>query len=65
MKLLHELGDEAAGPGGVTRASFVAGALRGISVRLFRGNFFVNRASLHVCKVQGDGVPGGHECAHG
>jgi hypothetical protein len=39
MKLLHALGDEAAGPGGVTRASFVAGALREISVGLCRGNF--------------------------
>jgi hypothetical protein len=28
MKLLHSLGDEAAGPGGVSRASFVAGALQ-------------------------------------
>jgi hypothetical protein len=28
MKLLHALGDEAAGLGGVTQASFVAGALR-------------------------------------
>jgi hypothetical protein len=34
MKLLHALGDEAAGPGGVTRASFVAGGLREISVGL-------------------------------
>jgi hypothetical protein len=32
MKLLHELGDEAAEPGGVTRATFVAGALRDISM---------------------------------
>jgi hypothetical protein len=28
MKLLHALGNEAAGPGGVDRASFVAGAFR-------------------------------------
>jgi hypothetical protein len=34
MKLLHALGDEAAGPGGVHRASFVAGALRELSVGL-------------------------------
>jgi hypothetical protein len=27
-KLLHDLGEEAAGPGGVSRSSFVAGALR-------------------------------------
>jgi hypothetical protein len=39
MKLLHQLGDEAAGPGGVTRASFVAGTLREFSVGLCRGNF--------------------------
>jgi hypothetical protein len=32
MKLLHALGDEAAGPGGVQRAFFVAGALRELSV---------------------------------
>jgi hypothetical protein len=29
MKFLHSLGDEAAGPGGVSRASFVAGAPAG------------------------------------
>jgi hypothetical protein len=39
MKLLHLLGDGAAGPGGVTRASFVNGALRELSVGLCRGNF--------------------------
>jgi hypothetical protein len=32
MKLLHVLGNEAAGPGGVTQASFLAGALREISI---------------------------------
>jgi hypothetical protein len=46
MKLSHALGAEAAGPaaGGVTRASFVLGALREISVglcRAYRGNFFM------------------------
>jgi hypothetical protein len=46
MKLLHSLGDEAAGPGGVTRASFVNGALRELSVGLCRGNFFAYRASV-------------------
>jgi hypothetical protein len=46
MKLLHLLGDEAAGPGGVTRASFVNGALRELSVGLCRGNFFAYRASV-------------------
>jgi hypothetical protein len=48
MKLLHQLGDEAAGPGGVTRASFVAGALRELSVGLCRGNYFMYRASVGV-----------------
>jgi hypothetical protein len=30
MTLLHSLGDEAAGPRGVSRASFAAGALQGV-----------------------------------
>jgi hypothetical protein len=34
MKLLHLLGDEAAGPGGVSQASVVHGALRELSVGL-------------------------------
>jgi hypothetical protein len=46
MKLLHSLGDEAAGPGGVTRAPFLNGALRELSVGLCRGNFFAYRASI-------------------
>jgi hypothetical protein len=45
IKLLHPLGDEAAGPGGITRASFVAGTLRELSVGLCRGNFLMYRAS--------------------
>jgi hypothetical protein len=36
MMLVHSLGDEAAGPGGVTRASFVNGALRELSMGLCR-----------------------------
>jgi hypothetical protein len=40
IKLLHMLADEAAGPSGVTRASFVHGALRELSVGLRRVNFF-------------------------
>jgi hypothetical protein len=39
MKLLHLFGDEAAGLGGVSWASFVAGAMRELSVELIRGNF--------------------------
>jgi hypothetical protein len=46
MKLLHLLGDEAAGPGGVMWASFVNGALRELSVGLCRGNFFAYRVSV-------------------
>jgi hypothetical protein len=39
MKLLHDLGEAGAGPGGVSRSSFVAGAQRELSVGLYRGNF--------------------------
>jgi hypothetical protein len=60
MKLLHALGDEAAGPGGVTGASFVAGALREISVGLCRGNFFMYRACLGMfAKSSGMGFRAG------
>jgi hypothetical protein len=60
MKLLHALGDEAAGPGGVTRASFVAGALREISFGLCRGNFFMYRACLGMfAKSSGTGFRAG------
>jgi hypothetical protein len=56
MKLIHALGDEAAGPGGVTRASFVAGALREISVGLCRGNFLMYHACLGMlAKFSGTG----------
>jgi hypothetical protein len=56
MKLLHALGDEAAGPGGVTRASFVAGALWEISFGLCRGNFFMYCACLGMsAKSSGTG----------
>jgi hypothetical protein len=60
MKLLHALGDEAAGPGGVTRASFVAGALRENSFGLCRGNFFMYRACLGMfAKSSGTGFRAG------
>jgi hypothetical protein len=48
MKLLHSLGEEAAGPGSVSRASFVAGALRELSVGLIWGNFLFCRASVGI-----------------
>jgi hypothetical protein len=53
MKLLHTLGEEAAGPGGVSRASFVAGALRELSVGLVRGNYFLYRASVGMLARSG------------
>jgi hypothetical protein len=60
MKVLHALGDEAAGPGGVTRASFVAGALRENSVGLCMGNFFMSRACLGMfAKSSGTGFRAG------
>jgi hypothetical protein len=40
MKLLQDLGDHTAGPGGVTQAPFAAGALRALSVGLVRGSCF-------------------------
>jgi hypothetical protein len=46
MELLHRLGDEAAGPGGVSRATFVAGTLREISIGLLRVNFLLYRDSV-------------------
>jgi hypothetical protein len=65
MKLLHVLGDEAAGPGGVDLASFVAGALRELNTGLCRGGLlYVPCMSGNACKVQWDGVPGWHACAH-
>jgi hypothetical protein len=46
MKLLHSLGDEAAGPGSVSQASFEAGALRKLSVEWNQGNVLLYRASV-------------------
>jgi hypothetical protein len=48
MNLLHQLGDEAAGAGGVSWASFVSGALRELSGSLVRGNFWLYRVSAGV-----------------
>jgi hypothetical protein len=60
MKLLHALGDEAAGPGGVTRGSFVAGALREISVGLCKGNLFLYCVCLGMfAKSNGTGFRAG------
>jgi hypothetical protein len=53
MKLLHTLGEEAVGPGGVSRASFVDGALRELSVGLVRGNYFLYRASVGMLARSG------------
>jgi hypothetical protein len=46
MQLLRALGDEAASPGGVGRASFVAGTLRELSIGLCWGNFLMYRTCL-------------------
>jgi hypothetical protein len=46
MKLLHSLGEEAPGPGGVSRASCVDGAQGELSIGLFKGNYFLCRASF-------------------
>jgi hypothetical protein len=48
MKLMHDLGEEAVGPGGVSRLFFVAGALRELSVGLCRGSILAFWASLGV-----------------
>jgi hypothetical protein len=45
MKLVHQLGGEAAGAGGASQDSFVSGALRELSIGLVRGNFWLCRAS--------------------
>jgi hypothetical protein len=56
MKLLHLLGNEAASPGGVTRASFVNGALRELNVGLCRGNILSYRAPVGIL-VRPSGTP--------
>jgi hypothetical protein len=62
MKLLHALGDEAAGPGGVDGAS-LAGAQSKLCVGLCRGIFLLCMFG-NACKVLWDGVPGWHASAH-
>jgi hypothetical protein len=60
MKLLHELGDNASGPGGDARASFIAGTLQELSVGLCRDNFLMYRACLGMLvKSSGSGFRGG------
>jgi hypothetical protein len=60
MKLLHVLGDRAASPGEVNRASFLAGSLRELSISLCRGNFFMYRACLGMLtKSSGTGFRAG------
>jgi hypothetical protein len=46
MKLLHDVGEEAAGPRGGMRASFVLGALCELSIGLIRGNYLMCRVVL-------------------
>jgi hypothetical protein len=60
MKLLHQLADEAAGPGGITPAPFVGGTLRELSVGRCRGNFLMYRASGGMfTRVSGRGFRAG------
>jgi hypothetical protein len=56
IELLHFLGNEAASPGGVTRASFVNGALRELNVGLCRGNILSYRAPVGIL-VRSRGTP--------
>jgi hypothetical protein len=46
MTLLHDLGEEAAVPGGVTLASFSASALRELSIGLIQANHFMYGACV-------------------
>jgi hypothetical protein len=46
IKVVHALGDAAVSPGGVGRASFVAGAVRELGIGLCGGNFFMCQASV-------------------
>jgi hypothetical protein len=53
MKLSQSLGEEAAGPGGVSRASFVEEALWELSVGLVRGNHFLYRVCVGMLAWSG------------
>jgi hypothetical protein len=58
MELLHKLGNEAAHPGGVSRASCVAGALR--ELRPVQKHFVIYRASVGMlARVSGTGFRAG------
>jgi hypothetical protein len=63
LVMKHVLGDKAAGPGRVDRASFVAGALCELSIGLCRGNFSMYRACLGMlAKSSGTGHDDNLEC---
>jgi hypothetical protein len=66
MAPLHRLEDEAAGPGGFSRTSLVAGTLRLLSAGVCRGNFLFYRGSVGVlARVSGSHFCAGAECGHG
>jgi hypothetical protein len=65
MKLLHTLGKEAAGPRGVSRALFVEGALRELSVGLVRGNISCIGRLLGNCLRLRGMLPSRPDQAHG
>jgi hypothetical protein len=51
MKLLHLVGEDAAGPGEVTRASFAAGTLRELSIWLCTSTFLLYQQFLVVRRL--------------
>jgi hypothetical protein len=56
MTLLPLLGEGAAGPGGVTQACFVKGALRELSVGLYLHNFLPYCASVGMLARSSDTI---------
>jgi hypothetical protein len=57
MKLLHSSGDKAAGLDGIIQASFVAGAMRELSLGLRRSISLIYRASVGMfAQVSGTGI---------